>query len=66
MANDGKVFRTSKMTMRCTHQDAFVSVVYLVGEKDERWKALFANLERGMGIFFAKFPFVSFLFVRYK
>ena len=43
---------TSKMPMRCTeHQDAFVWVVYLVGEKDERGKALFANVERGVGIF---------------
>ena len=41
---------TSKM--RCTeNQDAFVRVVYLVGEKDEREKALFANVERGVGIF---------------
>ena len=43
---------TSKMPMRCTeHQDAFVWVVYLVGEKDERGNALFANAERGVGIF---------------
>ena len=36
---------TSKMPVRCTkHQD-------LVGEKDERGKALFANVERGVGIF---------------
>ena len=43
---------TSKMPMRCTeHQYAFVWVVYLVGEMDERGKALFANLERGVGIF---------------
>ena len=43
---------TSKMPMRCTeHQDAFVWVVYLVGEKDEWGKALFANVERGVGIF---------------
>ena len=33
------------------HQDAFVWVVYLVGEKDERGKALFANVERGVDIF---------------
>ena len=40
------------MPMRCTeHQDAFVSEVYLVGEKDERGNALFANAERGVGIF---------------
>ena len=40
------------MPMRCTeHQEAFVRVVYLVGEKDERGKALFANLKRGVGIF---------------
>ena len=39
------------MPMRRTHQDAFVWVVYLVGEKDEQGKALFANLERGMGFF---------------
>ena len=43
---------TSKMPMRSTeYQDAFVSVVYLVGEKDERGNALFANAERGVGIF---------------
>ena len=43
---------TSKMPVRCTeHQDAFVWVVYLVGEKDEWGKALFANVERGVGIF---------------
>ena len=36
---------TSKMPMHCTeHQDAFVWVVYLVREKDERGKALFANV----------------------
>ena len=36
---------TSKMPVRCTeHQD-------LVGEKDERGKALLANVERGVGIF---------------
>ena len=54
---------TSKMPMRCTeHQDAFVWVVYLVGEKDERGKALFANLERGVGIFLQNFH--SFLPIR--
>ena len=43
---------TSKMPMCCTeHQDAFVRVVYLVREKDERGKTLFANVERGVGIF---------------
>ena len=43
---------TSKMPMHCTkHQDAFVWEVYLVGEKDERGNALFANTERGVGIF---------------
>ena len=43
---------TSKMPMHCTeHQDAFVWEVYLVGEKDERGNALFANAERGVGIF---------------
>ena len=43
---------TSKMPMRCTeHQDAFVWVVYLVTEKVERGKALFANVERCLGIF---------------
>jgi len=43
---------TSKMPMCCTeHQDAFVWVVYLVGEKDEWGNALFANAERGVGIF---------------
>ena len=40
------------MPMRCTeNQDAFVWVVYVVGEKDEQEKALFANVERGVGIF---------------
>ena len=40
------------MPMRCTeHQDAFVWVVYIVGEKDEQGKALFASVERGVGIF---------------
>ena len=40
------------MPMRCTeHQDAFVRVVYLVREKDERGKALFANVEKGVGTF---------------
>ena len=40
------------MPMHCTeHQDAFESEVYLVGEKDERGNALFANAERGVGIF---------------
>ena len=34
------------MPMRCTeHQDAFIWVVYLVREKDEWGKALFANVE---------------------
>ena len=47
------------MPVRCTEDQD------LVGEKDEHGKALFANLERGMG-FFSKFPFVSFLSVRYK
>ena len=43
------------MPMRCTeHKDAFVWVVYLVGEKDERGKALFENVERGVGIFLQK------------
>ena len=57
---------TSKMPMRCTeHQDAFVWVVYLVGEKDELGKALFINVERGVGIFF-KIAIVSFLSVRYR
>ena len=36
-----------------------------MGEKDERGKALFANLERGVGIFF-KIAIVSFLSARYK
>ena len=40
------------MPVRCMeHQDAFVCVVYLVREKDERGKALFANVEREVGIF---------------
>jgi len=40
------------MPMHCTeHQDAFLWVVYLVGEKDELGKALFASVERGVGIF---------------
>ena len=52
---------TSKMPMRCTeHQDAFVWVVYLVGEKDERGKALFANVERGVGIFLQNCQFPSY------
>ena len=56
---------TSKMPMRCTHQDAFVWVVYLVGEKDERGNALFANAERGVGIL-CKIAIVSFLSIEYK
>ena len=44
------------MPMRCTeHQDAFVWVVYLVGEKDEQGKALFANVERCVGTFLQNF-----------
>ena len=40
------------MPMRCTeHEDAFIWVVYLVGEKDEQGKALFPSIERGVGIF---------------
>ena len=40
----------SEMLVRCTeHQDAFV--VYLVGEKDEQGKALFANVDSGVGNF---------------
>ena len=34
-------------------------------EKDEQGKALFANVERGVGIFF-QIDIVSFLSVRYK
>ena len=38
--------------MRCTeHQDAFIRAVYLVGDEDERGKALSANVERGARIF---------------
>ena len=38
--------------MRCMeHQDAFIRVVYLVGDQDERGKSLSANVERGAGIF---------------
>ena len=33
------------------HEDAFVWVVYLVGEKDDQGKALFASVERGVGMF---------------
>ena len=34
------------------HQLCFLKeLVYLVGEKDERGKALFANVERGVGMF---------------
>ena len=33
------------MPVRCTEHQ------YLVGEKDERGKALFANVVRGVGIF---------------
>ena len=36
-----------------------------MGEKDERGKALFANVERGVGIFF-KIAIVSFLSVTYR
>ena len=36
-----------------------------MGEKDERGKALFANLERGV-VSFCKIAIVSFLSVRYK
>ena len=51
------------MPMRCTeHQDAFVWVVYLVGEKDEQGKALNANVERGVGIFLKNYH--SFLPIR--
>ena len=54
---------TSKMPVRCTeHEDAFVLVVYLVGEKDERGKALFANVDRGVGIFLQNCH--SFLLIR--
>ena len=57
---------TSKMPMRSMeHQDAFVWVVYLVGEMDERRKALFANLERGVGIFLQNCH-SSFLSLGYK
>ena len=38
------------MPVRCTeHEDAFVRVVDLVGEKDERGKAVSANVERSAG-----------------
>ena len=38
------------MPVRCMeHEDAFVWVVYLVGEKDERGKAVSANVERSVG-----------------
>ena len=41
---------TSKMPVRyMEHEDAFVWVVYLVGEKDERGKALSANVEMSAG-----------------
>ena len=54
------------MPMRCTeHQDAFVWVVYLVGENDEQGKALFASVERGV-VSFCKISIVSFLSVRYR
>ena len=54
---------TSKMPMRCTeNQDAFVWVVYVVGEKDEQEKALFDNVERGVGIFLQNYH--SFLPIR--
>ena len=46
------IFETSKRPMRCMqHQDAFIRVVYLVGDEDERGKALYANVERDAGIF---------------
>ena len=38
------------MLVRCgEQQDAFVWVVYHVGEKDERGKALSVNVERSAG-----------------
>ena len=37
-----------------------------MGEKDERGNALFANAERGVGIFFCKIAIFSFLSVGYK
>ena len=47
------------MLMRCTeHQN-------LVGENDERGKALFTNVERGVGIFLQN-AIVFFLSVRYR
>ena len=64
--NNREFNNTSKMPMRCTeHQDAFVWVVYLVGDKDERGKALSVNVERGAGIF-CKIVIVCFLSVRYR
>ena len=43
---------TSKKAHGCKeHQDAFIRVVYLLGDKDERGKTLSANVERGAGIF---------------
>ena len=43
---------TSKRPMRSMeHKDAFIRVVYLVGDEDERGKSLSANVERGAGIF---------------
>ena len=43
---------------RTEHQDAFVWVVYLVGEKDERGKAVSANVERSAGklSYFPSYP----------
>ena len=43
---------TSKRAMCCMeYQDAFIRVVYLVADKDERGNALSANMERGADIF---------------
>ena len=37
-----------------------------MGEKDEQGKALFASVERGVGVSFCKIAIVSFLSVRYR
>ena len=40
------------MPVHCTeHQDAFIRALYLVGNEDEGGKSLYADVERGAGIF---------------
>ena len=57
---------TSKMPMCCTeHQDAFVWVVYLVGEKMNKGSP-YLQMWRGLWVSFFKIAIVSFLSVRYR